>query len=98
MYNKYTIKEYLYKIEINNWLFTTKKEVARVGLSVKISQMNIHVPIRKKNRTFVLGSYTVKEHNREKHPEAKYGIIIDFCVFFIGYLTSSTTDIKKRQG
>ena len=89
MYNKYTIKEYLYKIEINNWLFTTKKEVARVGLSVKISPMNIHVPIRKKNRTFVLGSYTAKEHKREKtttkktHLEAKYGIIIDFCVFLL---------------
>ena len=66
MYNKYTIKDYLYKIKINSWLFTPKKGGARVGLSVKFSPMNIHVPIRKKKRTFVLGSYTAKEHKREK--------------------------------
>ena len=50
MYNEYTIKDYLYKNKIYSGLFTTKKGGARVGLSVKFSPMNIHVP-KKGNRT-----------------------------------------------
>ena len=69
---------------------------ARVGLSVKFSPMNLHVPIakpwledrlswveRKKKRTFVLGSCTLEEHNREKHPEAKYGILINLYIYLL---------------
>ena len=70
MYNEYTIKEYLYKNKIYNGLFTTKKGGARVGLSVKFSLMNIHVPKKGKQ-------------DREKHPEAKYGMLIDLCMYFL---------------